>query len=427
MACTRSAISPRKRAPRARPLEFRRALAIVVLAVQVACGGGGAQDGTATVQPRLASDTRPPIAVGLAPASNVLPIHLDHGPRGEAFNVPFVSVTICVPGTHECQTIDHVVLDTGSSGLRIAASALRKGLALPPVTITGDAAGADVPVGQCMQFASGHTWGSVRRANVQLGGQQGEALAIQVFDDFTGPYATAPAACSSSVALSRVLDANGILGVGLRRHDCGGSCEGETPLPIYFGCVEGGCTATALARSAQVANPVAALAAHNNGVSIQMPEVPLGGARSITGVLVLGIATATNNQLGAARVFAPDDAGFLRATYKGATYLSFLDTGTNSVRFPDPELPECGSLYCPDQPTPLSISVTAAEGQPQTIDFTLESPASLRVGTVGARIGGGGPATPHVNFGLPFFFGRTVHVAIAGAPTQAGEGPYWAF
>jgi hypothetical protein len=30
-------------------------------------------------------------------------------------------------------------------------------------------------------------------------------------------------------------------------------------------------------------------------------------------------------------------------------------------------------------------------------------------------------------WGLPFFFGRTVFLAIEGQPTPAGAGPYYAF
>jgi hypothetical protein len=31
------------------------------------------------------------------------------------------------------------------------------------------------------------------------------------------------------------------------------------------------------------------------------------------------------------------------------------------------------------------------------------------------------------DWGLPFFFGRTVFVAISGSATPQGPGPFWAF
>src|SRR6476619_7474596 len=39
-------------------------------------------------------------------------------------NEPCVSVTICVPGTTNCQTIKNLLLDTGSYGLRVFSSAI---------------------------------------------------------------------------------------------------------------------------------------------------------------------------------------------------------------------------------------------------------------------------------------------------------------
>ena len=47
------------------------------------------------------------------------------GPNGFiSDNIAFVSVTLCAPGGTNCQTIDHVQVDTGSVGLRIQASVL---------------------------------------------------------------------------------------------------------------------------------------------------------------------------------------------------------------------------------------------------------------------------------------------------------------
>ena len=49
---------------------------------------------------------------------NVAVVVIDSGPAGanNIINVPFVSVTACRPGTSICQTIDHVLVDTGSYG-----------------------------------------------------------------------------------------------------------------------------------------------------------------------------------------------------------------------------------------------------------------------------------------------------------------------
>src|ERR1019366_284235 len=58
--------------------------------------------------------------------NNVLPIVVDAGPAPQSFfttNQGFVTVTVCIPGTNTCQNIDHVLVDTGSSGLRLLSSA----------------------------------------------------------------------------------------------------------------------------------------------------------------------------------------------------------------------------------------------------------------------------------------------------------------
>ena len=44
-----------------------------------------------------------------------------------------VQVTVCVPKTNDCATIDDVMVDTGSTGLRLEASALPSWLNFPAV------------------------------------------------------------------------------------------------------------------------------------------------------------------------------------------------------------------------------------------------------------------------------------------------------
>src|SRR5664279_4686320 len=55
--------------------------------------------------------------------SNSLPIAVDGGPiPGSIYvNGAFVTLSVCAPGTSTCQTIDHVLVDTGSVGLRLLA------------------------------------------------------------------------------------------------------------------------------------------------------------------------------------------------------------------------------------------------------------------------------------------------------------------
>src|SRR5208337_1949151 len=71
------------------------------------------QSGTTTVTVNPAQTT-----------GNVQPIVVDAGPPGVGtVNEAFVTVTVCLPNTSTCQNIDHVLVDTGSSGLRLLSSA----------------------------------------------------------------------------------------------------------------------------------------------------------------------------------------------------------------------------------------------------------------------------------------------------------------
>ncbi len=99
-------------------------------------------------------------------SGNVVPVIVDNGPNNiGSQDVPFISVTVCVPGTSTCATIDHVSVDTGSTGLRLIASALPSGFTLPQQQTGGN------PEAECFTFADGYVWGSVRLADLKLGGE----------------------------------------------------------------------------------------------------------------------------------------------------------------------------------------------------------------------------------------------------------------
>jgi len=95
---------------------------------------------------------------------NVLTITVN-GPdplNNSYLNEPCVSVTVCTPGTTDCQTIPNILLDTGSFGLRIFKQALS-------VPLTQVASGPGL-LAECVQYADGtSTWGPVQTAGVILG------------------------------------------------------------------------------------------------------------------------------------------------------------------------------------------------------------------------------------------------------------------
>jgi hypothetical protein len=365
-----------------------------------------------------------------APADNVQSIVVNAGPTGDYFNGAFTSVTICAPGQSAgCQTIDGVLVDTGSTGLRVLSSALT-------ITLTQQAGSSGAPIVECAQFLDGFTWGPVQMADVKLAGEQASSVPIQVIDEREFP--NIPAACSSAGVAEDTLDklgANAILGIGLFRQDCGPACAfvGSSNPGLYYACSATGCQPAAVSLANQLQNPVALFSRDNNGVVIQLPAVAAGGAFSVTGSLVYGIGTQANNGLGSAKVLAVDASGNITTIFGGQSYpSSFIDSGSNGIYFLDAGasgLPLCqdsADFYCPATPQSLSATNRGANG------VTIAAPFNVgNADTLDSRFSAfneiAGPNPGGFDFGLGFFFGRSVYTAIEGQGTPGGAGPYFAY
>ncbi len=371
------------------------------------------------------SDSSTPAAV-----QNFQSITVNAGPNNDYFNGAFTSVTICAPGSSSsCQTISGVLVDTGSSGLRVLSSALT--LNLPQQTT---AAGA--PVVECGQFLDGVTWGPVATADLKLGGEQASSVPIQVIG---GPNAPAvPSDCSSVGAPENTLGqlgANGILGVGLFRQDCGGACitTGAGNPGFYYACPSSGCVVTAESLTRQLQNPVWMFPTDNNGVLIQLPALPAGGALTSTGMMIFGIGTQSDNSLGSAKVLTVDGSGTLPTLYGSQTYSgTFIDSGSNGIFFLDsfttglPLCPDTADFYCPASLQTQSATIRGINGTTSAVTFNVGNVDNLN-GNFSAFNEVAGPNAGTFDWGLSFFFGRTVFTAIEGQSTPGGTGPYFAF
>jgi hypothetical protein len=404
---------------------FARWLGVMFLSVLLAaCGGGsdnnsssssGGSSGGSGGSGGGSSSTSSANAQPISPnGTNAVPINVNSG-VAKFVNIPNVSVTVCAPGSSVCQTIDNIQLDTASYGLRLLGSSAQSVLGSLPQSRAANGG----QLAECAGFADGYTWGTVRTADVKIGTEVASAVPIQIIGDLSASSApTGDNGCPSGNDENSIGDigANGILGIGPQTYDCGNDCANTTLNAMYFSCSNGAnCTGTTVPLAQQVTNPATKFPVDNNGVIVQLPPVPDNGAASATGVLIFGIGTQSNNAVSGVTKYGTDGFGDLTGTYKGKTYSTFFDSGSNGNFFQD-SFPLCSSssaFYCPSSEQSLSATIRGSEGNSATIPFQLVNARTLTqdgskfaFDSLGGQLG----LTNMFDFGLPFFFGRHVYV-----------------
>ena len=417
---------------------------------------------TATSQQNPSATGQAAVVV-VNPVNNQLSVVVDSGPTGNYANGLFATVTVCTPANTNCQIIDHVLVDTGSNGLRL----LTQGAAGGEFDPTGYPLETDAssnPLGECHQFLDGYTWGSVSLATIKMAGEAATSVPtnpnvpgvpFQIIGDSRIP--AVPSSCSSSLVdqgTLSVLGANGVLGVGTFEQDCGPGCASGTTAPnFYYSCASGTCTATFVPLTQQVTNPVWTLPADNNGVVIQLPSVPAGGTTTVTGNLLFGIGTQSDNALGAATVFDTDANAYFNTTFNGVlNSCSFIDSGSNAYFFAAasyPNLTVCSApnpgFYCPPAalaPLVLTASNQSASntnGASGTVNFNVGNTNTLFTNNGGKNAAFSELAGPNppingcgsFDWGLSFFYGKPngVFTGIEQQPVTGTSyvGPFWAY
>lgn len=438
----------------------------VLLLLLAACGGGSGTVLTSSDSSGSSSSST---------GANVVAMSVNSGPMGNDVDTPFVTITVCAAGsTTNCQQISDVEVDTGSYGVRILASALDSTLA---AALQPEPASTGGSLVECTEFLDGFVWGPVDTANVQIGGETANDIPVQVMGD-PNYESEIPTACSSTGGQEEdtvsTFGANAIIGIGPFGSDCGDACSlavSSTQNPgWYYGCPSGGastndCSEVAVDTSLQVTNPVVFFTAtgDDNGVIVELPSVAdPDGAATATGSLIFGIGTESNNGLGSATVLTADpDYGDITTTYAGTSLpYSYLDSGSNAYYFDasslaPASLPDCSSSgssgsngftsswLCPASEQTLGLQNTGQDGEISNVSINIYSANTLFTSSstenntalddLGADTGDQSSYCPSsaadcsFDLGLPFFFGKNVYVAIDGANTSGGEGPYFAY
>jgi hypothetical protein len=392
-------------------------------------GGGGTRGAAGATQPSGGNGGGPGGSAPTKGSLNVVPITVDSGPAGGNYiNGAFITLTLCEPGSSNCQDIDHVLVDTGSTGVRVLESVLT--LHLPEATSsTGKA------LAECLPFVSGMSWGAVRLADVKVADETASTLSIHVI----GERSYVPPSMCGGPANDDLdtLGANGIFGIGVLAEDCGPTCTRATLTGQgYYECSSAtSCTPVGVPLVSQISNPITAFPVDNNGSFIQLPPLPPTGAVSASGFLVFGIGTRPNNGLGSATVIPVDGSGFAKtiSPEDGPLYRSFVDSGSNGIFFnpsTDTDLPRCvgewAGFYCLKNGADYAATMIGLDGNHADLSFTVTDASELsRTNHAFSNLAG--PGTSSFDWGLPFYFGRKVFTAIESRSTPAGAGPYVAF
>lgn len=360
--------------------------------------------------PDTAANSMPIVVKGISTAT------------AHAFNRITASIRVCTPGSDTaCVTVDNVILDTGSVGLRLQGRALAAS-SLPVVT-TAD----NRPVAECFAFVGrSNIWGNVRRADVHLGGLVARNIPVQVSD-----RTLARPADNSCPDYNNDPASNATLGIGWAKLDRAGT---------YYECGASDCTRFAngtVPPEVRVPNPVSRLPVHDNGEVFEIPQARAAVTDQIAGTLFFGVGTAADNRLDPSVQIVPLDAqGNFTTWFDGNTYPeSYFDSGTQTLGFLDPNLQTCMSYsgdYCVARPSNLyqaRLSGTAA-ATPVSNFFRISrqpGPAG-QLRNVYDDIASVGSAGSFV-WGLPFFIEKRVFVVQQGETPQGSAlaGPFYGF
>ena len=327
------------------------ALLFFSLVLLPGCGGGSQSSSAPTA---VCTGTTP---TGL-PAStpNTMPVY--QSTCAGAINTPAVTLTICVPGTSTCEDVPNILLDYGSTGLRLSHTLAIAG-ELPQEQVNGQG------LFECYLFVSGYNFGPVVTAQITLG-----TFSVTVPVQISNSSLSAPSSCSSGISSAPFQPTyNGILGVLFPQYDIGSA--------YYY---EGNNGPLTPPQSDEVQNPIYLLGSpNNNGVLLsKLPIVSNSqGAPSVTGTLSFGAPSSGTS-------LQTNQNGMINATYPssgGSTSPAFFDTGSNGFFIDNASIPQCtGNLsgfFCGSAPNQNATLTGTTGSSTFLLSFAIVSAQTL--------------------------------------------------
>ena len=397
-------------------------LSLVLLVILSACSAGSGSDITNEVLVPVPKPSNSNLMISISSNSGVC---------SRTINGPCVSVTICSPtNPTSCQTIDDILIDSGSVGLRIFSSELNSSLrnSLPAESINNQ------PIANCVGYGDlSVNWGPVAIANISLGNESTtKSIPILLID---ASYIDNGAAClqnynstgqtfhlQTSPADFRY---NGILGVASRVYD---------NVTDYFSCTNSSCSKSPTIKdnnSQLLANPIAFLPkSYESGITFKFPVIGNRGAINAVGYAVFGVGSNKDNTFESDVKIYPisnctDVFICMPTTLEGSSIEhGFLDTGSNFFYFNDANIKKNNYGYY----IPSSIITLSPINNSIPTNINIAN-YDIITKTRNTSFNNNGVKTDDniLDYGLPFFFGKTIYICFAGMTCNGIAGPYWAF
>ena len=238
--------------------------------------------------------------------------------------------------------------------------------------------------------------------------------------------------CSSNpMATPSDLGFNGILGVSPFTQTSG-----------YYSCNSTSCT---LINSPTITtqNPIRYLShGYESGVTFKLPALGNNGATEAVGYAIFGVGSnsdntpPTNDNVNYYQIATGTQQYMhMSSTLQSVSAIKygFLDTGSNGIYFNDSSINfDSYGFYTPNSTINfIANNTNYPAGSPISTSFNMANFDNLINNTNNSafnNIGGlFGDNNSYLDYGLPFFFGKTVYICFTGMTCNGTPGPYWAF
>jgi hypothetical protein len=342
------------------------------------------------------------------------------------YDTAYTNIKICAPGsTANCQVIDHVIVDSGSDGVRVASSAIKSALlkAMPYVTSGGKV------LTECETYVDSYTYGPIKKADIYIGGKSAKNFPLQIFGV---PGFPTPGSCSSQGGASTNTPAsfggNGLVGVAFDLTD----------YSLYYNCAGNGTGCVLNTTYAGIPNLVSKFSSDNNGVVMTFPAVSTSGSGpTVMGSLIFGVGTKSNNKPPSkTTALLNDDNGEFNLVLGTNKVKAYIDSGTDDLVINGPYAMCAGGsagdgYYCPSANTAVSMGVSSYNKSAVAyhVGYTVGNATKLLLkndvayNDLAEPAGSSSAAGFDYALGLSTFFGRTMYFVFEGRNSSLGAGP----